>query len=94
MLDIQPMSDRVLLRRVEQPEMIGSIYIPEEHRPIAQEAVVISVGPGRVVDGLLRPMTVKPGDRVLIGKFTGQSVKVVGPGCVLVREDEIIGVVE
>jgi chaperonin GroES len=94
-MKIQPLYDRVLLRRIEEQEVKrGSIIIPDTAKEKPQEAEVIEVGQGRVTeDGKVIPLTVKKGDRVLIGKYSGTEVTIDGVEHVIVREDEILAVI-
>jgi chaperonin GroES len=94
-MKIQPLYDRVLLRRIEEQEVKrGNIIIPDTAKEKPQEAEVIEVGKGRVTDdGKVVPLTVKKGDRVLIGKYTGTEVTIDGVEHVIVREDEILAII-
>jgi len=94
-MKIQPLYDRVLLKRIEEQEVKrGSIIIPDTAKEKPQEAEVIEVGQGRVnEEGKVIPLTVKKGDRVLIGKYSGTEVTVDGVEHVIVREDEILAVI-
>lgn len=95
-MKVQPLHDRVLLRRLEEQEMKrGGIIIPDTAKEKPQEADVIEVGKGRVNDeGKTIPLAVKKGDRVLIGKYSGTEVTIDGVEHVIVREDEILAVLE
>ncbi len=92
---IKPLYDRVLLKRCEPAETVkGGIIIPDTAKEKPMEALVVAVGEGkRADDGKLIPMTVKAGDKVLIGKYTGTEIKIEGEDHVIVREDEILGIV-
>jgi len=94
-MKIQPLYDRVLLRRVEEEEVKrGSIIIPDTAKEKPQEADVIEVGSGRVNDsGKTIPLSVKKGDRVLIGKYSGTEVTIDGVEHLIVREDEILAII-
>ncbi|MGB9906873.1 MAG: co-chaperone GroES [Candidatus Saccharicenans sp.] len=94
-MKIQPLYDRVLLKRIEEQEVKrGNIIIPDTAKEKPQEAEVIEVGKGRVTeDGKVVPLTVKKGDRVLIGKYSGTEVTIDGVEHVIVREDEILAVI-
>ncbi|MBP6059812.1 MAG: co-chaperone GroES, partial [Candidatus Saccharicenans sp.] len=89
-MKIQPLYDRVLLKRVEEEEVKrGSIIIPDTAKEKPQEADVIEVGTGRVNEsGKTIPLSVKKGDRVLIGKYSGTEVTIDGVEHLIVREDE------
>jgi chaperonin GroES len=95
-MKVQPLHDRVLLRRLEEQEVKkGGIIIPDTAKEKPQEADVIEVGKGRVNDeGKTIPLAVKKGDRVLIGKYSGTEVTIDGVEHVIVREDEILAVLE
>ncbi|BCW94036.1 MAG: co-chaperone GroES [Acidobacteriota bacterium] len=95
-MTIRPLNDRVLLRRIEPEEVVkGGIIIPDTAKEKPQEAEVIAVGPGRLDDSGKRvPIEVKKGDRVLIGKYSGTDIKIGDEEYVIVREDEILGVIE
>jgi chaperonin GroES len=94
-MKIQPLYDRVLLKRIEEQEVKrGNIIIPDTAKEKPQEAEVIEVGKGRVTeDGKVIPLTVKKGDRVLIGKYSGTEVTIDGVEHVIVREDEILAII-
>ncbi len=91
-MSIVPLHDRVLLKRLEEKEVVkGGIIIPDTAREKPQEAEVIAVGKGRVSeDGKVIPLDVKKGDRVLIGKFSGTEVTFEDVEHVIVREEEIL----
>jgi chaperonin GroES len=95
-MHVRPLHDRVLLRRLEEKEVIkGGIIIPDTAKEKPQEAEVIAVGPGKLDDnGKLMPIDVKKGDRVLIGKYSGTDIKMGDDELLIVREDEILGVIE
>ena len=94
-MQVKPLSDRVLLKRVEPKEEVrGGIIIPDTAKEKPQEGKVVSVGDGTVDDNGKRiAMTVKAGDRVLIGKYTGQDIKIDDVEHTIVREDEILAIV-
>ncbi|HOM94463.1 MAG TPA: co-chaperone GroES [Candidatus Saccharicenans sp.] len=94
-MKIQPLYDRVLLKRVEEEEVKrGSIIIPDTAKEKPQEADVIEVGTGRVNEsGKTIPLSVKKGDRVLIGKYSGTEVTIDGVEHLIVREDEILAII-
>ncbi|MFZ5788681.1 MAG: co-chaperone GroES [Acidobacteriota bacterium] len=95
-MNIRPLNDRVLLRRLEPQEVIkGGIIIPDTAKEKPQEAEVHGVGPGKLDDNGKRvALEVKKGDRVLIGKYSGTDVKIDDQEFLIVREDEILGVIE
>ena len=95
-MNIRPLNDRVLAKRMEnEEEMRGGIIIPDTAKEKPQEAEIVSVGDGKFDDeGKRLPMTVKAGDRVLIGKYTGQEIKINDEEHTIVREDEILAIVQ
>ncbi|MEJ2189486.1 MAG: co-chaperone GroES [Acidobacteriota bacterium] len=95
-MKVKPLGDRVLLKRVETEEEVrGGIIIPDTAKEKPQEAEVVSVGDGKLDDdGKRLPMTVKKGDRVLIGKYTGQDIKINNEEHTIVREDEILAIIQ
>jgi chaperonin GroES len=94
-VNIRPLHDRVLVKRIEQQEQVrGGIIIPDTAKEKPQEAEVIAVGPGKLNDeGKRSPLDVKEGDRVLMGKYSGSEIKIDGEEFVILREDEILAVV-
>jgi chaperonin GroES len=95
-MKVYPLHDRVLLKRLEEQEVKrGGIIIPDTAKEKPQEAEVMEVGKGRVNDdGKTIPLVVKKGDRVLIGKYSGTEVTVDGVELVIVREEEVLAVIE
>ena len=93
---IRPLHDRVLIKRVEEEQKTkGGIIIPDTAKEKPAEGKVIAVGNGRVLeDGKVRPLDVKPGDRVLFGKYSGSEVQVDGEEHLILREDDILVVIE
>ena len=92
-MTFQPLQDRILIRRIEAATKTESgLYIPEQAKERPIEGEVIAVGPGRYADGMLHEPRVKPGDRVLFGKYSGTEIKIDGVEHLVVREDEILGV--
>jgi chaperonin GroES len=94
-MKVKPLNDRVLVRRMEAEEkMKGGIIIPDTAKEKPLEGKVVSVGSGRLDDNGKRvPMEVKVGDRVLVGKYSGTEVKIDDIEHVILREDEILGIV-
>ncbi|PKN32425.1 MAG: co-chaperone GroES [Deltaproteobacteria bacterium HGW-Deltaproteobacteria-20] len=94
-MKLRPLGDRVVIKRVEQEEKTkGGIIIPDSAKEKPVEAEVIAVGPGKALkDGKIRPVEVKQGDRVLIGKWSGTEIKLDGAEHVIVREEDILAVV-
>jgi chaperonin GroES len=95
-MKIRPLYDRVLVKRIEEKEQIqGGIIIPDTAKEKPQQGEVLAVGQGkRLEDGTLVPLDVKVGDKVLFGKYSGNEVKIDGEECLIMREDEILGVLE
>ncbi len=94
-MKIRPLQDRVIVKRVAEEEMTkGGIIIPDSAKEKPIEGKVIAVGPGKVVDGALREIDVKKGDTVLFGKYAGTEVKLDGEEHLILREDDILGVIE
>ena len=96
-MKIRPLSDRVLVKRLENEENVsaGGIIIPETAKEKPQEGEVVAVGPGKMQDdGTVLAMNVKSGDRVLFGKYAGTDVKIDGDDFMIMREDDILGVLE
>ena len=95
-MKFRPLQDRVLLRRIEQEEKtLGGIIIPDTAKEKPMEGEVMAVGPGtRGDDGKLHPLDVKPGDRVLFGKWSGTEIKIDNEELVVMKESDIMGVVE
>jgi chaperonin GroES len=95
-MNVRPLRDRVLMKRVdEQEQRVGGIIIPDTAKEKPQQAKVIAVGSGRVNDkGEIFPLDVKPGDYVLIGKYTGTEIKLEGEEYLIAREEEILGIAE
>jgi chaperonin GroES len=94
-VNIRPLQDRVLVKRVEQEEQVrGGIIIPDTAKEKPQQAEVIAVGPGKTDDdGKRIALDVKAGDRVLIGKYSGSEIRVDEEDYLILREDEILAVV-
>ena len=95
-MNITPLYDRVVLKRTEPAETVrGGIIIPDTAKEKPMEAEVVAVGEGKFDDNGKRiPMSVQPGNRVLIGKYSGTEVKIDGVDHVIVREDEILAIVK
>jgi len=95
-MKIKPLYDRVLVRRIDaEHKTAGGIIIPDTAKEKPMVAEVLAVGQGKLLDdGKVRPMDVKKGDRILVGKYSGTELKVDGEEHLVIREDEILGVVE
>jgi chaperonin GroES len=95
-MGFRPLHDRVLIRRVEAEEKTtGGIIIPDTAKEKPMEGEIVAVGPGaRGEDGKLQPLDVKAGDRVLFGKWSGTEVKLDGEDLIIMKESDIMGVLE
>ena len=95
-MKVRPLYDRLLVKRVAEEEMSkGGIIIPESAKEKPIEGLVISIGKGKVQeDGSVRPLDVKKGDRILFGKYSGTEIKIEGDEHLILREDEVLGVIE
>jgi chaperonin GroES len=95
-MKFRPLQDRVLIRRIESEEKTtGGIIIPDTAKEKPQEGEVVSVGPGlRTEDGTVHPLDVKSGDRVLFGKWSGSEIKLDGEELIIMKESDILGVLE
>jgi len=95
-MNIRPLNDRILVKRLEEEETTaGGIIIPDSAKEKPAEGEIIAVGPGKLNDkGERTAMDVKPGDRVLFSKYGGTDVKIDGDDYLIMREDDILGVVE
>ena len=95
-MKIRPLQDRVIVKRVKEEEKTkGGIIIPDTAKEKPIEAEVVAVGKGKVQeDGSVRALDVKAGDRVLFGKYSGTEVKIDGEENLILREDDILGVIE
>ena len=95
-MKIRPLSDRIVVKRTQEEEKTrGGIIIPDTAKEKPVEALVVAVGNGKALkDGKVRPLDVKAGDVVLFGKYSGTEVKLDGTEHVILREDDILGVIE
>ncbi len=95
-MKIRPLQDRVLVKRIQEEEKTkGGIIIPDTAKEKPQEGKVVAVGKGRInEDGKVIPLDVKVGDRVLFGKYAGTEVKIEGEEHLILREEDILGVIE
>ena len=93
---IQPLHDRVIVKRIDEGEQVrGGIIIPDSAKEKPQEGEVIAVGEGKYKeDGSRQALDVKAGDRVLFGKYTSSEIKIDGEELLIVREDEILGIIK
>ena len=95
-MKIRPLQDRVIVKRLEEEEKTkGGIIIPDTAKEKPQQGKVIAVGKGKVNDdGKLIPLDVKAGDKILFGKYSGTEIKIDGEEHLIMREDDILGVIE
>ena len=95
-MKIRPLQDRVIVKRVEEKEKTkGGIIIPDTAKEKPMEGKVTAVGKGKILeDGKIHPLDVKAGDRILFGKYAGTEVKIDGEEHLIMREDDILGVIE
>ncbi|MDO8527354.1 MAG: co-chaperone GroES [Deltaproteobacteria bacterium] len=94
-LKIRPLQDRLVVRRLtEEEKTVGGIIIPDSAKEKPQEGEVIAVGSGKLLDsGKIQPLDVKVGDKILFSKYSGTEVKIDGEEYLVVREDDILGVI-
>jgi len=93
--NVRPLFDRILVKRVDEPTRSrGGIFLPEAAKEKPVEGIVLAVGGGKVDGGKVHPLSVKEGDRVVFGKYSGTEIKVNGEDRLILREDDVLGVVE
>ena len=95
-MKVKPLHDRILVKRIEEGEqVVGGIIIPDTAKEKPQQGKVAAVGAGKIDDkGKRVPLDVKEGDTILFGKYSGQEIKVAGEEYLIMREDEVLGVIE
>jgi chaperonin GroES len=95
-MNIRPLHDRILVKRIEEEEKTsGGIIIPDTAKEKPMEGRVVAVGKGKVSeDGKVTPLDVKKGDRILFGKYAGTEVKIEGKEHLIMREEDVLGVIE
>lgn len=95
-MDIRPLHDRIVVKRIDQEEqMQGGLYIPDSAKEKPQEGQVVAVGNGKKTEeGKVIPLDVKAGDRILFGKYSGSDIKLDGEEYMIMREDEVLAVLE
>ena len=92
---IRPLNDRVIVKRIAEEEKTkGGIIIPDTAKEKPQEGKIVAVGPGKNEDGKTIPLGVKAGDKILFGKYSGTEITLDGEEHLIMREDDILGVVE
>jgi len=96
MMKVRPLGDRVLVKRIQEEERTkGGIIIPDTAKEKPQEGKVVAVGSGKTLDdGRIQPLEVKEGDKVLFGKYSGNDIKLDGEEHLILRESDILGVIE
>ena len=95
-MKVRPLADRVLVERLEsETQTKGGLFIPDSAKEKPQEGRVLAVGTGKILEGGdVAALTVKEGDRVLFGKYSGTEIKIDGEDRLIIREDDILGIVE
>ena len=95
-MNVRPLHDRVIIERIEEGEQkVGGIIIPDSAKEKPQQGKIIAAGKGRIEkDGKVTPLDVKAGDTILFGKYSGQEIKIDGEEHLIMREDEVLAVVE
>jgi len=95
-MKVRPLADRILVKRIEEEEVVrGGIIIPDSAKEKPQEGKVIAVGPGRLgEDGKRMPMELKKGNRILMGKYAGTEVKIEDEEHIIMREDDVLAIIE
>jgi chaperonin GroES len=95
-MNIRPLYDRIVVKRLEDKEnKVGGLFIPDSAKEKPQEASVVAVGRGkRLEDGTVVPLDVKVGDTILFGKYSGSDIKIDGQEYMIMREDEVLGIVD
>ena len=95
-MKFRPLQDRVLIRRIEEEEKTkGGIIIPDTAKEKPMEGEVIAVGTGKLLEnGQIRPLAVKAGDKILFGKYSGTEIKIEGEEHLIMREEDILGIIE
>ena len=95
-MSVRPLHDRIIVERLEEEEQrVGGIIIPDSAKEKPQQGKVIAVGKGRIEkDGKITPLDVKANDTVLFGKYAGQEIKIDGNEYLIIREEEVLGVIE
>ena len=95
-MKVKPLHDRILVKRIEEGEqVVGGIIIPDTAKEKPQQGKVVAVGAGKIDEkGKRVPLDVKDGDKILFGKYSGQEIKLDGEEFLIMREDEVLGVIE
>ena len=95
-MNIRPLYDRIVVKRIEEQETkVGGLFIPDSAKEKPQEGEVVAVGKGkRLEDGKVVALDVQKGDRILFGKYSGQEIKLDGEDYLIMKEEEVLGVIE
>lgn len=95
-MKVRPLYDRILVKRIEEEtKTAGGLYIPDTAKEKPQQGVVVAVGAGKLQeDGSIRKLEVKAGDKILFSKYSGNDIKIDGDEHLILREDDVLGVVE
>ncbi|HVN26013.1 MAG TPA: co-chaperone GroES [Syntrophorhabdales bacterium] len=95
-MKIKPLQDRIVIKRIEEEEKTkGGIIIPDSAKEKPQEGRVVAVGDGKTLEsGQKAPLTVKPGDKILFGKYSGTEIKIDGEEHLILREDDVLAIVQ
>ncbi len=95
-MNLRPLHDRILVKRIEEEEKsVGGIIIPDTAKEKPQQGEVIAAGTGKTLEnGTIVPMQLKKGDKILFGKYSGSEVKVDGVEYLIMREDDVLGIIE
>jgi chaperonin GroES len=95
-MKVRPLHDRIIVQRIEEGEQkVGGIIIPDSAKEKPQQGKVIAVGKGKVRDdGKVSPLDVKDGDTILFGKYSGQEIKLDGEEYLIMREEEVLGIID
>ena len=92
-MTVKPLGDRILVKRLEEEDKIGSIIVPDSAKEKSQKAEVVAVGEGIKTDeGKLVPLEVKKGDKILIGKYAGTDIKIDGEEYIIMKQEDVMGI--
>jgi chaperonin GroES len=95
-MKVRPLYDRILVKRIEEEQKTaGGLFIPDSAKEKPQQGVIVSIGQGKVMeDGSLRKLELKAGDKILFAKYSGSEIKMDGVEHLILREDDVLGVIE
>jgi len=91
---IRPLSDKVVIKRIDERTTNGGIVIPETATDKSQRGIVVAVGPGKTVDGKIQKMSLKCNDNVIFGKYSGTDVTIKGKDYLIIKEDDVIAIID